>query len=581
MPEIDNWTVDHGTQAIQAKKAGDFAIPLSYIMEQSISDTWHRFGYAGFVDTLNQEKLKHASMVVDPNTDEDVPNKFIDAKEAQDRFGISIHAGSKISEFAAENMQTKHNEYLYRQETLARAPHDFGSQAAIMGATFASQFLDPINLGAGFIPFIGQAREAQVIGGLGKVLGRAAVGGIEGALGNAILEPLNWATSKEFGYDYSAMDSFTNVAVGAALGGIARPVLGAVSDAFSTASRSHFVNHIDPEVHAEAAKVALGQMLNGQRVEVAPLVRLAIDEKYPHLRDLSAIKFVKSAADSASIFEHHINEVEGMIKFQDELKMLLTDSEQKVVGMTHKENINEAQIALGHDINELKDLQTHYHEAVLKAGDHEARTELSTTLASITQEIEEKQSALSNLTDTRRLVAQNEETLAGHIDNFSQARADLQIPDEHNDGRILNIEQTPEGQRLVGPNLSEPDKELMRKAILAAQDLNKIPEMTHDKLLELATNLSSTEGQWHYAPEITQEITENAKLLPKEYDAPAIKEATSEIEKQLQQMQQTLKDNDIEFDYKEELAKFDENIADANKYGKVLLAAGQCLLENT
>jgi len=48
------------------------------------------------------------------------------------------------------------------KKTIARAPQDMLSQGAMMGATMASQFLDPI-ISCWFIPFICQANEARII----------------------------------------------------------------------------------------------------------------------------------------------------------------------------------------------------------------------------------------------------------------------------------------------------------------------------------------------------------------------------------------------------------------------------------
>jgi len=598
--EIDSYNFDYGTREMQAQKAGDFEIPLDYAIQQSVEDTWSRFGYKGLVDYINQDKLKNQPEVWDKETDTFVPNKFIDSNEAKERFGVNISAGNRISEKAAENFKFLNDQYLERQETLSRGPQDMASQAAIFGATFASQFLDPLNLAAGFVPFVGLAREASIIGKLGTGLGRAAVGATEGALGNALLEPLNWGVAREFDYDYSAMDTFTNIAIGAAIGGIARPVVGAIGDAISSSTRGHFSSHIDPEIHAKAVQTSLGQMLSGQRVEITPLVRLAIDEKYPNLRDISAIRYIKSAKDSAAVFEANINEVEGMIKFQDDLKDMLTQAEQKVLGLTKQSDILEAQKELGTSVNDLKEMLSAYKDASKNIEPGTQLSDYMQTIAVIEKELAENESAHKNLLDGRRLVKEGQEELNKALDEFETPRASLEIPDNMHEGQILNIEKQADSSefgllrgasKLTG-KLSEPDKELLRRGILAAQDLNQIPEMTPDKLIELSTSLSSHEGQWWYEPKISREITEYAAEAPKVIDKAAVTESMKKVEGELKELEKQLDIANIDTGnkanqaniatnpIKEALKPFDERITESNKVAKAFEAAGTCIMEN-
>ena len=100
--------------------------------------------------------------------------------------------------------------------------------AAKLAVGIGTSFLDPINIGASFIPIYGQARFARSIA---KAKGmnvksakafrntRLKRGAIEGAGGALLLEPLVYGAAQRIQADYDVYDSFLNVAFGSVLGG--------------------------------------------------------------------------------------------------------------------------------------------------------------------------------------------------------------------------------------------------------------------------------------------------------------------------------------------------------------------------
>lgn len=89
-------------------------------------------------------------------------------------------------------------------------------------------FLDPINIGASFIPIYGQARFARSIAkakGMGEKSAKAfrrtrlKKGAIEGAVGATLVEPLVYGVAQRIQADYDLTDSFLNVAFGSVIGG--------------------------------------------------------------------------------------------------------------------------------------------------------------------------------------------------------------------------------------------------------------------------------------------------------------------------------------------------------------------------
>jgi hypothetical protein len=90
--------------------------------------------------------------------------------------------------------------------------------AAKLAVGIGVSFLDPINIGASFIPVVGQARFAQIAARTGLKTARAVRGAVEGAVGATILEPLIYSTAQKIQADYDLVDSFMNIGFGTIIG---------------------------------------------------------------------------------------------------------------------------------------------------------------------------------------------------------------------------------------------------------------------------------------------------------------------------------------------------------------------------
>ena len=91
--------------------------------------------------------------------------------------------------------------------------------AAKFGTGLAVSMLDPINIGASFIPVFGQARFAALAARQGLRTARLTRGVVEGAVGAALVEPIVYSAAKRVRADYGAADSLLNIAFGSILGG--------------------------------------------------------------------------------------------------------------------------------------------------------------------------------------------------------------------------------------------------------------------------------------------------------------------------------------------------------------------------
>ncbi len=137
---------------------------------------------------------------------------------------------SMLMSYKTEEMRNKF--------TLDRYRGGVTGGAVTLGAALATSLVDPINVGSAFVPVVGEARYASLLGNAGKSMFaragvRAGVGAIEGTVGAAIVEPLIYRSKKDIQADYDAMDSLVNIGFGGLFGGVLQPAAGGIGDVFA------------------------------------------------------------------------------------------------------------------------------------------------------------------------------------------------------------------------------------------------------------------------------------------------------------------------------------------------------------
>lgn len=162
---------------------------------------------------------------------------LLEAQAARDRvagMGLDIKIPDQgIRQGALDVLIDRHREQAARQQVLTRA--NGGSMGTQIAAGLAASLLDPLNIASAFVPVVGEARYAALLGRAATPLGRAGiragVGAVEGAVGAAILEPLPLLAASQDQTEYGLSDSLANIAFGGILGGGLHTVGGAASDA--------------------------------------------------------------------------------------------------------------------------------------------------------------------------------------------------------------------------------------------------------------------------------------------------------------------------------------------------------------
>lgn len=193
----------------------------------------------------------------------------LSAQEANERFAIPgrLKFDADTSTSVAQDLYDHHHAQAVRDDVIARRQGGVTTGlVARMGAGFAAGLFDPLNIASAFVPGVGEARIAALLGDAAAgTAGRLAVRGIAGATagvaGQAILEPLNYALAQRDHDDYGMGNVLANLAFGAVLGGGAHAGLGALME--------RGVPSWAPEAREAALRKGLADLADGRPVDVA------------------------------------------------------------------------------------------------------------------------------------------------------------------------------------------------------------------------------------------------------------------------------------------------------------------------
>lgn len=246
-----------GNSALEAR--GNEAIPSTF--GEAVSS---QFGQA-FSENFGSRLARYAWR----NMSSDVLELQPDA--LNQRFGIpgKLTFDRPMTEGVARDIYEHHRASVLREDAIRRRGDAVGAGTAMSIATgLVAGLLDPLNIAASFIPGVGEANWARVLGAgaVRGVGGRALVRGLEGATGGLIgglaTEPFNMALARHDYEDYSMGQFMANIAVGTVLGGAINTGAGMLRDRRGLPPWS-------PEMHEAARTQGVAAMLQNQPVMAA------------------------------------------------------------------------------------------------------------------------------------------------------------------------------------------------------------------------------------------------------------------------------------------------------------------------
>lgn len=109
-----------------------------------------------------------------------------------------------------------------KRQTIFSQSSGASSLVATLTGGLVGSFVDPTNIALAFVPVVGEARYAQLLSRAGGIVGRTGirggVGAVEGFVGLAPVEALNYYAHQQQQSDYGAYDSMVAIAGGAFFG---------------------------------------------------------------------------------------------------------------------------------------------------------------------------------------------------------------------------------------------------------------------------------------------------------------------------------------------------------------------------
>lgn len=200
----------------------------------------------------------------------DRPNTTVLTPEAaNDQFKLpGLKFDTSIGADAAQSIYDTHREKMARDDIERRVGGGVAYTAARLGVGFLAGLLDPLNLASAVVPVVPEGLVAARLAAQASFAGRAAVragaGAVEGAVGQAMLEPGMVALNRAELNDYGMADSLQNIMFGAALGGMLHVGTGAIRDW-----------RMPPEDVKAIVQASVAQMLDGKPVDITSLVDFA------------------------------------------------------------------------------------------------------------------------------------------------------------------------------------------------------------------------------------------------------------------------------------------------------------------
>lgn len=217
--------------------------------------------------------------------------RMLTKEQANESYSIpgKLNFDSDITEDAAKVIKARKEEELEIERTLDGA-HGIIKNGAMFTTELVTSMLDPLNFAANFIPVVGEARMASMVGRMGRHGARLARGGLEGMVGQGVIEPFAYLTHNQEMSDYTMYQALQSLLMGGLGGAGLHEGFGALGDAIRGVKRRTALSMY---------KASIGQLAEGKNVHVSPLL-----DHDPNVTNLSGdaideMDFFKTLKDQA------------------------------------------------------------------------------------------------------------------------------------------------------------------------------------------------------------------------------------------------------------------------------------------
>lgn len=273
---------------------------------------------------------------------------FLSTQQANERgkeFGLRFNEDTTMATF--EILRDRKIKERLRDSVIASGPGGVFTEGLGLFTELATTLVDPLNIAFAFVPIVGQARFATLVGRMGLTRARAIRGFAEGFIGTALLEPIVLSNASQSQADYTFHDALLNVTFGGVIGGGLHVTVGKLSSTLKSrrlATMAERVEATSQDVKGSLARLSVGAVVDDKM----PNVRIVTDElpsfvdaKRPDRQSGIAVKLQNRLAEQVDIVEagevsslrpdsRKASQIEAPIeRFQDELDAATATPEQQ------------------------------------------------------------------------------------------------------------------------------------------------------------------------------------------------------------------------------------------------------------
>jgi len=187
--------------------------------------------HANFMNTWNLNPFASTLRAYDQTKAYQSSNVYLNKDELNKQYaGLGLNFTEDTREGVVNYIVERKKLENSRASIINRGPNNKMAKSFFFLQSLGTSFLDPINIGASFVPIVGQAKFASMVARSGKNIARVKKGAVEGIIGNAAVEPIVYGVAKSEQADYTAYNAITNIAVGGLIGTAAHVGFGRLGD---------------------------------------------------------------------------------------------------------------------------------------------------------------------------------------------------------------------------------------------------------------------------------------------------------------------------------------------------------------
>lgn len=233
--------------------------------------------------------------------------RLLTAEEATDRGrDIGLRFEAPIAESAYSILATAKQAQIASESVFKRARLEdgYGTMRWLLagGTEFLTMAADPLNIASAFVPVVSQARYAAMASRMGPLGATLARGAIEGAAGQALLEPITALDQSMLGNEYSLLNTLVNLSFGAGLGVVLHGAAYGAGGGFRFIRNRYAVRELAPELRATPeARTATPEIVPVEEAPPRQPVAEAMEKLRPETRDAALRSAVAQLAQDKPV----------------------------------------------------------------------------------------------------------------------------------------------------------------------------------------------------------------------------------------------------------------------------------------